>query len=160
VNEDELSARFVALKGSHGIPAYPKLSSSGDDDDATGDEENEVEKLIQWAKDAAHLELSPSSDNDDDRATLAAMSATSEEQRESIEREEDEENGRRRRGGGAEVKVFVCFFFFPVFSLLYRLYLGPFGLFPRSTHHTLHAVQRKNQKKIWPCDLIAGLTME
>jgi len=66
VNEDELSARFVALKGSHRIPADPMLSSSGDNDDVAGDEENEVEKLIQWAKDAARLERSPSSDDEDD----------------------------------------------------------------------------------------------
>ncbi|XP_062157977.1 uncharacterized protein LOC133865572 [Alnus glutinosa] len=67
VDQDELSARFLALKGSHGIPADPKLSSSGDDDAAAAeDEEDEVEKLIQWAKDAARLERSPSSDDEDD----------------------------------------------------------------------------------------------
>jgi hypothetical protein len=82
VEEDELSARFVALKGFHGIPANPKLSSSGDDD-AAEDEEDEVEKLIQWAKDSARLERSPSS-NDDDRATLAAMSAASGKERERV----------------------------------------------------------------------------
>jgi hypothetical protein len=80
VDEDVLSGRFVALKGSHGILVDPKLSSSDDDDDATEDEEDEVEKLIQWAKDAALLERSPSSD--DDKATLAAMLAASGEQRE------------------------------------------------------------------------------
>jgi len=66
VDQDELSARFLAPKGSHGILVDPKLSSSDDDDDATEDEEDEVEKLIQWAKDAARLERSPSSDDEDD----------------------------------------------------------------------------------------------
>lgn len=64
VDEEKLSARFAALKGSHGIPADPKLLSTGDD--ATDDEEDEVEKLIRWAKDAARLDPSPSSDEDDD----------------------------------------------------------------------------------------------
>jgi hypothetical protein len=119
VNEDELSGRFVALKGSHGIPADPKLSSSCGDDDAAEDEENEVEKLIQWAKDAARLERSPSSDDDDDRATLVAMSATSRGQRESIEREEEEENRRRngrkwkknKRGAALKLGFFFLSFF-------------------------------------------------
>jgi hypothetical protein len=100
-----------------------------------------VEKLIQWAKDAARLECSPSSDNDDDRATLAAMSATCGEQRESIEREEEEENGRRRRGGGAKVRVF--FFFFGVFSSLQTL---PRAVWPVSMQHTPHFARCSKKK--------------
>jgi hypothetical protein len=67
MDKDELYTKFIALKSSHGIPADPKLSSSGDDDTAE-DEEDEVEKLIQWAKDAARLERFPSFDN---KAALA-----------------------------------------------------------------------------------------
>ncbi|XP_062155297.1 uncharacterized protein LOC133863372 [Alnus glutinosa] len=85
VDEDELFARFVALKGSHGIPADPRLLSSCDDD-AAEDEEDEVEKLIQWAKDATRLERSLLSD--DDRATLAA----------SGEQRERASNGRMKKG--------------------------------------------------------------
>lgn len=69
VDQEDLSSRFAALKGSQGIPADPKLLSSADgDDDADDeeDEEDEVEKLIQWAKDAARLEPSPSSDDEDE----------------------------------------------------------------------------------------------
>jgi hypothetical protein len=64
VDVEELSARFAALKGSHGIPADPKLLSTADG--ATDDEEDEVEKLIRWAKDAARLDPSPPSDEDED----------------------------------------------------------------------------------------------
>jgi hypothetical protein len=86
MDEDDLSAKSIALKGSHEIPANPKLSSSGDDDAA----EDEVEKLIQWAKDAARLERSPSSEeDDDDRATLVMMSAASRERASS---------GRKKKG--------------------------------------------------------------
>lgn len=67
--EDDLFARFTALKSSS-IPAHSSSSSSlneqqkkfenGDDD------EDEVEKLIRWAVDAARLDPSPPSDTDND----------------------------------------------------------------------------------------------
>lgn len=69
---DDLSARFAALKASSssssanddnkydGVDVGPKIPD-GDVDDG----EDEVEKIIRWAKDAARLDPSPPSDDDD-----------------------------------------------------------------------------------------------
>lgn len=62
---EDLMLRFAALKKS--IP--PSSSSSALLPDQIGEEVGEdaqVEKLIQWAIDAAHLDPSPPSDEDDD----------------------------------------------------------------------------------------------
>lgn len=73
---DDLSSRFAALKASssssssssnnddkkvNGLPVGPDISF-GDDND----EEDEVEKLIRWAKDAARLDPSPPSEDEKD----------------------------------------------------------------------------------------------
>lgn len=71
---DDLSARFAALKASSsssssanddnkydGVDVGPKIPD-GDVDHG----EDEVEKIIRWAKDAARLDPSPPSDDDDD----------------------------------------------------------------------------------------------
>lgn len=62
---DDLAARFAALKASLPSSTPPPPSSIPNDADSE-DEEDEVEKLIQWAKDAARLDPSPPSDQDDD----------------------------------------------------------------------------------------------
>lgn len=71
---DDLSARLAALKASSssssanddkkydGVAVGPKIPD-GDVDDG----EDEVEKIIRWAKDAARLDPSPPSDDDDDK---------------------------------------------------------------------------------------------
>ncbi|XVF44594.1 hypothetical protein PTKIN_Ptkin02bG0137100 [Pterospermum kingtungense] len=76
---DDLSARFAALKASlfssssssNPTPAATTAANevriglekpNGDDNN----EEDEVEKVIQWAMDAARLDPSPSSEDDDD----------------------------------------------------------------------------------------------
>ncbi|XP_061990572.1 uncharacterized protein LOC133710425 [Rosa rugosa] len=72
---DDLSTRFAALKASVPMPSSSSSSSSiiaassalhadYDDDDAV-DEDDEVEKLIRWAKDAARLDPSPPSDDEE-----------------------------------------------------------------------------------------------
>ncbi|XP_031284811.1 uncharacterized protein LOC116143500 [Pistacia vera] len=68
---DDLSARFAALKASpsssndnknlNALSVGPNVSYDDDND-----EEDEVEKLIRWAKDAARLDPSPPSDDDKD----------------------------------------------------------------------------------------------
>ncbi|KAK2635812.1 hypothetical protein Ddye_030604 [Dipteronia dyeriana] len=67
---DDLSARFAALKSSLSVSSAsnnndtnPKIS---DHDDEDNDSEDEVDKVIQWAMDAARLDPSPPSDDDDD----------------------------------------------------------------------------------------------
>ncbi|PON68186.1 hypothetical protein PanWU01x14_097460 [Parasponia andersonii] len=71
---DDLSDRFAKLRAS--LPQPPSASISGSaktlmegldrDGDEEQDEDDEVEKLIRWAKDAARLDPSPPSDDDDD----------------------------------------------------------------------------------------------
>ncbi|KAI9168810.1 hypothetical protein LWI28_002283 [Acer negundo] len=67
---DDLSSRFAALKSSLAVSSAsnnkdtnPKIS---DHDDADNDSEDEVDKVIRWAMDAARLDPSPPSDDDDD----------------------------------------------------------------------------------------------
>ncbi|XP_038875163.1 uncharacterized protein LOC120067697 [Benincasa hispida] len=62
---DDLAARFAALKASLPSSTRPPPSSIPNDVDSE-DEEDEVEKLIQWAKDAARLDPSPPSEEDED----------------------------------------------------------------------------------------------
>ncbi|KAK4423302.1 hypothetical protein Salat_1913000 [Sesamum alatum] len=65
--DDDLFARFAALKNS--LPSYNKNESKSNfpaDEQATEEEsEDEVDKVIKWAIDAARLDPSPSSDDDD-----------------------------------------------------------------------------------------------
>ncbi|XP_021901631.1 uncharacterized protein LOC110817409 [Carica papaya] len=71
VDDDDLSARFAALKASlpsssQSVPVDPRASLMdgrvpGNDHE---DEDDEVEKLIKWAMDAARLDPSPPSDDD------------------------------------------------------------------------------------------------
>lgn len=72
VEIDDLFARFSALKTS--LPSYSSqspaaqnqlLQLSTEDDD---NEEDEVEKIIRWAKDAARLDPSPPSEDGDDHS--------------------------------------------------------------------------------------------
>lgn len=70
--EDDLFARFVALKNS--LPSHSRKENKsnfpGDEsvNQQVTEEENEdeVEKVIKWAIDAARLDPSPPSDDDDD----------------------------------------------------------------------------------------------
>ncbi|XP_031099380.1 nucleosome assembly protein 1;2 [Ipomoea triloba] len=68
---DDLFARFTALKSS--LPSYSSSSGSVNDPGRAKlesgeeeDEDDEVEKLMKWAIDAARLDPSPPSDTDDD----------------------------------------------------------------------------------------------
>ncbi|XVE49697.1 hypothetical protein DITRI_Ditri01bG0102000 [Diplodiscus trichospermus] len=72
---DDLSARFAALKASLSSSSNPTPAATAITNEvrmglekANGDdnEEEEVEKVIQWAMDAARLDPSPPSDDDDD----------------------------------------------------------------------------------------------
>ncbi|CAI0415367.1 unnamed protein product [Linum tenue] len=73
-SQDDLMARFDALKvkgrsGSGAAPVLPSPDLTGSGGFCTvdeDDEEDEVEKIIRWAKDAARLDPSPPSDDDDD----------------------------------------------------------------------------------------------
>ncbi|KAE9615792.1 hypothetical protein Lal_00017730 [Lupinus albus] len=84
----DLSARFAALKGksssSHDQlrvgPTATALSNVYEEE--SEDEEDQVQKLIDWAKDAARLDPSPPSD---------------EEEEEDDDSDEDEDNRRRKR---------------------------------------------------------------
>ncbi|CAN0909007.1 hypothetical protein LINGRAHAP2_LOCUS25588 [Linum grandiflorum] len=62
-------ARFDALRGKKdgGAAAAPIVVFPSPDRfvDDEADEEDEVEKIIRWAKDAARLDPSPPSDSDD-----------------------------------------------------------------------------------------------
>ncbi|KAG8382610.1 hypothetical protein BUALT_Bualt05G0095400 [Buddleja alternifolia] len=68
---DDLFARFAALKNS--IPSYSKIEDKSDAPinppevrEVEEESEDEVEKVIKWAIDAARLDPSPPSDNEDD----------------------------------------------------------------------------------------------
>ncbi|KAL8535739.1 hypothetical protein ACS0TY_011393 [Phlomoides rotata] len=68
-DDDDLSARFAALKNS--LPSHSHTrkneKKSDESEDVTEEEEDdEVEKVIKWAIDAARLDPSPPSDDDDD----------------------------------------------------------------------------------------------
>ncbi|KAF9617392.1 hypothetical protein IFM89_036313 [Coptis chinensis] len=64
-DDGDISARFDALKGAG--PSGVRSSLDGGDQRSDNDvEENEVEKLIQWAKDAARLDPSVSDKEDDE----------------------------------------------------------------------------------------------
>ncbi|KAI3899824.1 hypothetical protein MKW92_046989 [Papaver armeniacum] len=63
----DLDTRFNALKNkSGGSATTAEIGRLGlnDGDQSDGDEDDEVEKLIRWAKDAARLDPSPPSDDD------------------------------------------------------------------------------------------------
>ncbi|XP_047323045.1 nucleolin [Impatiens glandulifera] len=65
ITYDDLLSRFANLKGSAPVPA--SVSSSADLNCKTnGSDEDEVEKVIQWAIDAARLDPSPPSDSEDE----------------------------------------------------------------------------------------------
>lgn len=70
-DENDLFARFAALKSP--LPSYPSSASSGCnpglgrvelENGEDQDEDDQVEKLIKWAVDAARLDPSPLSDTD------------------------------------------------------------------------------------------------
>ncbi|CAK7337613.1 unnamed protein product [Dovyalis caffra] len=62
---DDLFARFAALKASDNTNSSTVLGSSGFDQ-GDDEEEDEVEKIIKWAKDSARLDPSPPSDEEED----------------------------------------------------------------------------------------------
>ncbi|XP_061363903.1 uncharacterized protein LOC133307408 [Gastrolobium bilobum] len=68
---EDLSARFAALKAkSSSDPLTPTVATSNahtlyDYEEESEDEEVQVQKLIEWAKDAARLNPSPPSSDDD-----------------------------------------------------------------------------------------------
>lgn len=72
VEEQDLSARFDALKAKFNPPVDPTVTSSKtqsryeEGEESEEDEETQVQKLIEWAKDAARLDPSPPSESDDD----------------------------------------------------------------------------------------------
>ncbi|KAE8648374.1 uncharacterized protein LOC116405999 [Cucumis sativus] len=86
---DDLAARFAALKASLPSSAAP-LSSSIPNDADSEDEEDEVEKLIQWAKDAARLDPSPPSEEGDEEEEFTS----------SDEDVDDRIKERRKKKGG------------------------------------------------------------
>uniref|UniRef100_A0A7N0V5C2 Uncharacterized protein n=1 Tax=Kalanchoe fedtschenkoi TaxID=63787 RepID=A0A7N0V5C2_KALFE len=69
----DLLARFAALKGSRHASSLAASDLMGGSEEsglrkqvgADSEEEDEVEKMIQWAKDAARLDPSPPTDSDD-----------------------------------------------------------------------------------------------
>ncbi|KAG5135274.1 hypothetical protein JHK82_026462 [Glycine max] len=64
--QDDLSARFDALKAKSSSSVVTASNSNAQFDYAEEDPEAQVQKLIQWAKDAARLDPSPPSDHDQD----------------------------------------------------------------------------------------------
>lgn len=62
---DDLSTRFAALKAASSSSSAIIAASASLHDAVADDEDDEVEKLIRWAKDAARLDPSPPSDDDD-----------------------------------------------------------------------------------------------
>ncbi|CAA7037340.1 unnamed protein product [Microthlaspi erraticum] len=89
---DDIMLRFAALKSTLPSSSSSSVSPSvvhpdavGEDGDEIG-EDAEVEKLIQWAIDAARLDPSPPSDDDDDN------------QSSDNDDEVDDDNGSTRNG--------------------------------------------------------------
>ncbi|XP_061949384.1 nonsense-mediated mRNA decay protein 2 [Populus nigra] len=67
VDPDDLFARFTALKAPNNTTSSSTVSGpSGFDQGGDEDEEDEVEKIIRWAKDSSRLDHSPPSDEDED----------------------------------------------------------------------------------------------
>ncbi|CAJ1933010.1 unnamed protein product [Sphenostylis stenocarpa] len=62
--DQDLSARFGALKAKSSR-SISNSNSYKEEEESEDDEETQVQKLIQWAKDAARLNPSPPSDDDD-----------------------------------------------------------------------------------------------
>lgn len=84
---EDLVARFSALKGkssSSQVPlgVGPTASNGGCGyEEESEDEEDQVQKLIEWAKDAARLDPSPPSDDDDDNSSSASDDADNDNRR-------------------------------------------------------------------------------
>lgn len=100
---DDLFARFAALKGSS-IPSHPSSAADvGGRDEVqqlvNDDGEDEVEKVIKWAIDAARLDPSPpsDSDNEDEGEDNDDLSDDSDE-------DEDEDDDRRKVDAGTKSK--------------------------------------------------------
>ncbi|KAK9691223.1 hypothetical protein RND81_09G183900 [Saponaria officinalis] len=83
-DDDDLLTRFAALKASIPKPHTSMSSSLGENvaggnsvgvDGVEDDEEDEVEKVIRWAMDAARLDPSPPSDDDDDDSEMGEEDA-------------------------------------------------------------------------------------
>ncbi|KAK7308334.1 hypothetical protein VNO77_41936 [Canavalia gladiata] len=65
--ENDLSARFSALKAKSSSVGPTTVSASNYyDEEESEDEETQVQKLIEWAKDAARLDPSSPSDHEPD----------------------------------------------------------------------------------------------
>ncbi|KAG6399119.1 hypothetical protein SASPL_140593 [Salvia splendens] len=62
--DDDLYSRFAALKTS--LPSNSSNFTRNDVVEEQEDDEDEVEKLIRWATDAARLDPSPPSEDDDE----------------------------------------------------------------------------------------------
>ncbi|XP_020241664.1 pheromone-processing carboxypeptidase KEX1-like [Asparagus officinalis] len=112
---DDLDARFAALKGSVGAAAaaapdlglagvsdggkFYEESDDGDDDggrDGDGVSKKEVEKLLQWAKDAARLD--PSSKDDDDEIDDDDVSEDNDDDSDDSEQERINEKKMKSKG--------------------------------------------------------------
>ncbi|XP_011031210.1 PREDICTED: transcription initiation factor TFIID subunit 11 isoform X3 [Populus euphratica] len=67
VDPDDLFARFAALKAPNNTISSSTVSGPGGfDQGGDEDEEDEVKKIIRWAKDSSRLDHSPPSDEDED----------------------------------------------------------------------------------------------
>ncbi|KAJ6915637.1 phosphopantothenoylcysteine decarboxylase subunit VHS3 [Populus alba x Populus x berolinensis] len=74
VDPDDLFARFAALKAPNNTTNSSTVSGPGGfDQGGDGDEEDEVEKIIRWAKDSSRLDHSPPSDEDEDEMKMIMM---------------------------------------------------------------------------------------
>ncbi|XP_031372826.1 protein virilizer homolog [Punica granatum] len=121
---DDLSARFAALRGSlhpssssssspsvastNLVPSGSSLACDGRGRDPScsnpDDEEDEVEKIIQWAKDAARLDPSPPfdeeprDDDEDEDSDLETSSSDDDDAGDSHDKAKRTENRPRQRG--------------------------------------------------------------
>lgn len=106
--DDDLLARFAALKGdSVSLPSSSSFQSNRLDErsdhgkilSSDGVDEDEVQKLIQWAVDAARLDPSPPIDSDDDSFNDDGYSDDSDEGFSDHGGSEDcQSKGRRKKG--------------------------------------------------------------
>ncbi|XP_073012176.1 uncharacterized protein [Typha latifolia] len=106
---DDLAARFAALKASPG--SDPVADRGGFCDEGGGEgSEKEVEKVLQWAMDAARLDAKSKDSSDGEVGEGEDGSSHSDEEDKEQEEEQEEESlGKEKRKATAKTKKWFFF---------------------------------------------------
>jgi hypothetical protein len=94
---EELSARFAALKGAAGPEKETRVKLEDLGGESSEDEEEEVDKLMRWATDAARLDVATAGVGAGEKARCAKVgNEADEDEKSSVSGEDDEEEEEER----------------------------------------------------------------